>query len=243
MKLRDAVGMSVILHGILILSTVLSINFSSNTSKLTAAGSESYTIDYITISSGSENAGISKSRESLKTLTTPNNKSNQAKLKYFDKSKKAKKKNAIVRNQTKKKKTDKIAKFVRKNQSSNSRTNLKSKDGVRIGLSSGGSGFGLGNTGVSDSVFSGYFFRFKNKISRYWHKIPNPNKQDRRITVIKFKIFRNGNIDNVEIEKSSGNSFNDRAALRAIRSATPFERLPYQYNLSYLLIHFEFIWE
>ena len=42
---------------------------------------------------------------------------------------------------------------------------------------------------------------------------------------------------------SSGNTFNDRAALRAIKSASPFERLPYQYNLSYLLIHFEFIWE
>ena len=48
---------------------------------------------------------------------------------------------------------------------------------------------------------------------------------------------------NAQIERSSGNSFNDRAALRAIKSATPFERLPYQYNLTYLLIHFEFIWE
>jgi len=244
MKLREAVGVSVVLHGVLILSTVLSINFSSDASELKVAGGDSYSVDYITITSGGEQNSVVETRESLKTLTTPNNKSNLAKLKYFDKSKKAKKKKSIVRNQTKKKKkTDKIAKFKRKFSSGNNNINILKQNGVRIGLNSNGSGFGFGNNGVSDPVFSGYFFRFKNKISRYWHKIPNPNKKEKKITIIKFKIFRNGSIDNVEIEKSSGNSFNDRAALRAIRSASPFERLPYQYRLNYLLIHFEFIWE
>jgi len=246
MKIRDAFGVSVILHGFLILFAVLSLNFSSSKAALNASGTESYSIDYITISAGSSSKASyvkAKTKSSLKTLTTPNNKSLQSKLKYYDKSKKTVKKNTVVNDQTKIKKISNIAAFKRKD---NFKVidNVKSQtDGVRIGISSGGTSLGDGNKGVSDPVFSGYFFRFKNKISRYWHKIPSPNKQEKKVTIIKFKIFRNGSVDDILVESSSGDSFNDRAALRAIKSASPFERLPYQYNLNYLLIHFEFIWE
>jgi len=245
MKVKDAVGVSIILHGLLILSVIFSLNFSSSQVELKAAGGDSYYVDYITISGGGTKSAAIKNNDvkgSLKTLTTPNNKSSLAKLKYFDKSKKKKKRNTAVGNQTKKKKIDKIASFERKTINNTSSENSQNQ-GVRMGLSSSGEGAGLGGTGTADPIFSGYFIRFKNKISRYWHKVPTPNKQDKKLTIIKFKIFRNGSIDDIQIEKSSGNAFNDRAALRAIKGASPFERLPYQYNLNYLLIHFEFIWE
>ncbi len=248
MKIKDAIGVSIIIHSLLIISVVLSINFSSTQVELNASNGESYYVDYISISSGnsvsSTSAKENKVRGSVKSLTTPNNKSSQAKLKFFDKSKKNKKHNTHVENQTKKIKIDKIASFKRKSNIISKLKNASQEEGLRMGLSSGrnDSGFG-GNNGASDPIFSGYFFRFRNKISRYWHKIQNPNKQEKTITIIKFKIFQNGSVDDIQIERTSGNSFNDRAALRAIKSASPFEKLPYQYNLTYLLIHFEFIWE
>ncbi len=248
MKIRDAIGVSIIIHGILILTAIFSVDLTPGRKSLSIASGESYYIDYITLSGGSESASATTEnpvRDSVKSLTTPNNKSGQSKLKYFDKKKKKKKRNTVARNQKKKKIDRSIATFKRKDSASSNRTGLNSQtQGVRIGISSGGAGTGIGSgNGNADPIFSGYFFRLRNKISRYWHKIPSPNKIEKTVTTIKFKIFRNGKIDDIQIEKSSGNSFNDRAALRAIRSASPFERLPYQYNLNYLLIHFEFIWE
>jgi len=58
--------------------------------------------------------------------------------------------------------------------------------------------------------------------------------------MIYFQIQRNGDIDKVEVDKSSGDPLFDQLALRAVKLSAPFPPLPEGYGDSYLGIHFEF---
>lgn len=58
--------------------------------------------------------------------------------------------------------------------------------------------------------------------------------------VIKFRILKNGKIEGVEIEKSSGYPIFDNTALRAIKSSNPLPPLPKEFPEEYLSIHFGF---
>lgn len=58
--------------------------------------------------------------------------------------------------------------------------------------------------------------------------------------VIKFRILKNGKIEGVEIEKSSGYPIFDNTALRAILSSNPLPPLPKEFLEEYLSIHFGF---
>jgi len=57
---------------------------------------------------------------------------------------------------------------------------------------------------------------------------------------IYFEIERDGRIRKVELELASGNGTFDRAAIRAVREASPLPPLPYAYSGDYLGVHLTF---
>jgi protein TonB len=61
------------------------------------------------------------------------------------------------------------------------------------------------------------------------------------ITTVYFKITAEGEIENVKIEKSSGNFALDQAALRAVRNANPLPPLPSGSGLETLGVYFDFV--
>jgi len=60
-----------------------------------------------------------------------------------------------------------------------------------------------------------------------------------RVTIY-FKILRDGQIIDAQVEKSSGIDLYDQSAMRAILSGIPFPPLPTEYTGEYLGIHLEF---
>lgn len=89
-----------------------------------------------------------------------------------------------------------------------------------------------------DFPYAWYLAIIQRKISERWQDKALPGHQP---TVI-FEIGRDGrvNTSRVTVEKSSGNSLYDRAALRAIEEATPFPPLPADFNEPLLRIHLGF---
>ncbi|NLO90941.1 MAG: TonB C-terminal domain-containing protein, partial [Elusimicrobia bacterium] len=59
-------------------------------------------------------------------------------------------------------------------------------------------------------------------------------------TVVGFRIQRNGKIEGVKVDKSSGNKLFDFAALSSAEQAAPFPPLPSDYKDSALDVHVEF---
>lgn len=145
-------------------------------------------------------------------------------------------------------------------------------DGLRTGISSGsrpgtgpgtggGSGGGSGG-GVGRGIGTGYgegtgpgsgsgFFPYtyyietlKAKISNSWYSsLVSPGLKGKFTTAVYFKILRNGNIVDLELEKESGNNSLDLSSKRAITEAAPFPPLPADFPGQYLGVHFEFEWE
>jgi len=89
-----------------------------------------------------------------------------------------------------------------------------------------------------DFPYAWYLAVIQRKISERWQDKALPGHQP---TVI-FEIGRDGrvNASRVTIEKSSGNTLYDRAAMRAIEEATPFPPLPADFNEALLRIHLGF---
>jgi protein TonB len=84
----------------------------------------------------------------------------------------------------------------------------------------------------------------KGKISASWYNsLVSPGLKGKFTTVVYFRILRNGNISDLELEEESGNNSLDLSSLRAIKDAAPFPPLPSDFPGQYLGVHFEFEWE
>ena len=87
--------------------------------------------------------------------------------------------------------------------------------GLRIGSGAGGPG-----------VASWYVRQLEQRIARSWLQAPLGGITRRVLTRISFTISRNGQIENIQMLDSSGDSGVDRAAERAIRASSPLPPLP-----------------
>jgi periplasmic protein TonB len=114
------------------------------------------------------------------------------------------------------------------------------------GESGGGGGGAIGaggNVGVSgaafdsDFQFSYYIERMLVAIGMNWFK---PSQAGTVSPVIHFKIEKDGTVSDATIERSSGQPFVDRAALRAVVSSSPLPPLPAEYNGTQLGVHLKF---
>ena len=71
--------------------------------------------------------------------------------------------------------------------------------------------------------FNAYSAEVQQKIERFW----NPASENKNISVVvSFTIYSDGSISEPAIEKGSGDASLDNLALRAVKSAAPFGKLP-----------------
>ncbi len=111
--------------------------------------------------------------------------------------------------------------------------------------SRGGDG-GIGSSGGASTgnvnfAFPGYLQRIDTKIR--WQWAPPPIRPQKDSLVVRFDINKNGSIDkmSVVVKESSGNTFFDQAALRAVYAAHPFPALPDAYADQILTVYMHFI--
>jgi TonB family protein len=80
---------------------------------------------------------------------------------------------------------------------------------------------------VGEFKYAWYLENVTQKISRYW----NPPSGDASIrVVVSFVIHRDGSISDVSVNKGSGSGTLDNLALRAVKVAAPFGKLPPGFN-------------
>ena len=92
-----------------------------------------------------------------------------------------------------------------------------------------------------DFRFAYYLAAIRNKIGAHW--VPPPGMESRGKPVratLYFRIHRDGKISVAQVEASSGLSFFDQTAMRALLAATPLPPLPAGYADNYLGVHFGF---
>ena len=84
--------------------------------------------------------------------------------------------------------------------------------------------------------FAWYLSRVQAKVTERWAGKALPGQQP----VAVFEINRDGQVSRLAIERSSGNSYYDQAALRAITEANPFPPLPAEFPGQTLRVHLGF---
>ncbi|HLA41348.1 MAG TPA: TonB family protein [Candidatus Glassbacteria bacterium] len=93
----------------------------------------------------------------------------------------------------------------------------------------------------SDELFEfpWYLRLMTDKISRNWRN-PYQGEEDTVLCTIYFRIQRDGTVTAASVEKSSGISSFDRAALRAVIGSSPLPPLPPDYGEFRLTVHLDF---
>jgi periplasmic protein TonB len=97
-------------------------------------------------------------------------------------------------------------------------------------------GVGALTLSAADFPFAWYLRQVQGKISERWDNQARDGGQP----LVVFEILRDGKTRALAVEKSSGNSLYDQAALRAITEATPFPPLPEEFREPFLRIHLQF---
>jgi protein TonB len=107
----------------------------------------------------------------------------------------------------------------------------------------GAAGMG-GNVGVGGATFDQPDFNYSYYVERMlvtigmnWFK---PAESVPISPMIRFRIERDGTINDPQIERSSGLPFVDRAALRAVMASSPLPPLPQEFGGRYLGVHLIF---
>jgi periplasmic protein TonB len=99
-------------------------------------------------------------------------------------------------------------------------------------------GPGAGNFGAR---FSWYVEAVQRKVSASWlQSTVDPRVQFAPRMVATFDIARDGSVANIQVTKSSGDASVDASAVRAIRDASPMDRLPGEYQGSRVSVEFWF---
>jgi TonB family protein len=98
---------------------------------------------------------------------------------------------------------------------------------------------GAGITGLEggDFPYSIYLQSMNRKIGAVWTR---PQVTPGTATIVYFRIQRDGKIVDAIIETPSGNGTFDRAALSAVRSASPLNPLPFGYSGPFLGVRLTF---
>ncbi len=95
--------------------------------------------------------------------------------------------------------------------------------------------------GTQSIKYASYLEHIKNKIQNVWvypQEAVQTGQQGRLL--ILFSIDKNGNLVRLKLIRSSGYPLLDKAALQAVRDASPFPALPKRFNLDVLNIYATF---
>ncbi len=99
-------------------------------------------------------------------------------------------------------------------------------------------GTGTAASAEGDFPFQWYLTAVQRKIYEQWTQ-PLSSAHGQK-TVVVFEIARNGEVGRARVEKTSGDTTYDLAALRAVTNANPLPPLPEQYKGAMLRVHFGF---
>jgi protein TonB len=116
---------------------------------------------------------------------------------------------------------------------------LPSAAGAANGSTSGaGVSFGASVTSLdADFPFAYYVEQLLSLIGANWFK---PESAEGTSCVVSFRIMRSGQVTDVKVDSSSGVSYYDRAAARAVYAANPLPPLPPDYRNGSLGVHLKF---
>jgi periplasmic protein TonB len=92
---------------------------------------------------------------------------------------------------------------------------------------------------VSDFPYAWYLRQVLQKVQTQWQRQNQPREPQQK-PLVYVEIQRDGSIVPPAIHKSSGNSFYDQAALRAVMEASPFPPLPSDWTKPSLRVLFTF---
>ncbi len=84
-----------------------------------------------------------------------------------------------------------------------------------------------------------YLGLIKNKVDNRWSQ-PVAHKKTRK-ALVEFTINRKGDVSNAKVADSSGDSYFDQTALRAVTLSAPFPPLPRGFKGDSLRVHYRFI--
>ncbi len=76
------------------------------------------------------------------------------------------------------------------------------------------------------TIMDAYYGTIHNHIRQHW-AFPDLGEEN-LMAIVSFKINRDGNIESIKLEESSGNAFFDRSTLNAISKAIPLPRPPFE---------------
>jgi TonB family protein len=105
--------------------------------------------------------------------------------------------------------------------------------GLGLGGSGGGSAFD------QDFEYSYYVQQMLARINQHWQRVP---VRGQAVVLVEFTIFKDGHLENVQIEQSSGIAMLDRAAERAVLLANPLPMLPNSYPRDRVGVHLQFLY-
>ncbi|MEK7702437.1 MAG: TonB family protein [Nitrospirota bacterium] len=133
---------------------------------------------------------------------------------------------------------------VLENTAKNNSPSVPSENGLSAMTSEEAVNKARGSAGSSSFNYPYYLRSIEQKIGMQWAPPPAMTISSNRegsVAMIGFVVKRDGRIDlkSVSIEKSSGNTFFDMAAMRAVHNANPFPPLPIGI-LEDLRVHFRF---
>jgi TonB family protein len=92
---------------------------------------------------------------------------------------------------------------------------------------------------VGDFPHAWYLRQVLQKVQQEWQRQNQPNDPPDQ-PLVYVEIMRDGSIRSPAIQKSSGNTFYDNAALRAVMGASPFPKLPDDWTKPSLSVIFRF---
>ena len=92
-----------------------------------------------------------------------------------------------------------------------------------------------------DFKFGFYTKLIERKIGEAWSPPRIERDYDTKEVVVTFVIITTGKIQEIQVEKSSGNTFFDQAALRAVYMANPLPPLPRGFRDPDLKVYFSFV--
>jgi len=103
-------------------------------------------------------------------------------------------------------------------------------------------GLGLGGPGGGgafdqDFEYAYYVQQMLGRIHQHWQRTP---VRGTTVVIVRFTILKDGSVDNVEIEQSSGVAILDRGSMRAVLLAAPMPPLPNSYPRDRVGVHLRF---
>ena len=85
-----------------------------------------------------------------------------------------------------------------------------------------------------------YLALVEAKIDQHWVAPPVSMDQRHMKVMVKFRILRSGEVENLTIKQGSGNAYYDSAAERAVKAASPLPPFPSDLSDSYLDVLYKF---